>query len=34
MKRTTKQRKRKANSRLEMDFKRGPFYNAISRKGN
>lgn len=34
MKRTTKKRKRKANSRLERDFKRGPFYNAINRKGN
>lgn len=35
MKRTTKKkRKRKANSRLKRDFKRGPFYNAINRKGN
>lgn len=34
MKRTTKKRKRKANSKRERDFKRGPFYNAINRKGN
>lgn len=35
MKRTTKKRKRKANSKtLKRDFKRGPFYNAINRKGN
>lgn len=34
MKRTTKRRKRKVNSKLERDFKRGPFYNAINRKGN
>ena len=34
MKRTTKKRKRKANSKLERDFKRCPFYNAINRKGN
>jgi hypothetical protein len=34
MKRTTKKRKRKANRNRERDFKRGPFYNAINRKGN
>lgn len=34
MKRTKKKRKRKANSNRERDFKRGPFYNAINRKGN
>lgn len=34
MKRTTKKRKRKVNSRLKRDFKWGPFYNAINRKGN
>lgn len=34
MKRTTKKRKRKVNSKRERDFKRGPFYNAINRKGN
>lgn len=35
MKRTTKKkRKRKANSKtLKRDFKRGPFYNVINRKG-
>lgn len=33
MKRTKKKRKRKANSRLKRDFKRGPFYNVINRKG-
>lgn len=33
MKRTTKKRKRKANS-SERDFKRGPFYNAKTKKGN
>lgn len=34
MKRTKKKRKRKANNNRERDFKRGPFYNAINRKGS
>lgn len=34
MKRTKKKRKRKANSKLERDFKGGPFYNAKIKKGN